>query len=430
MNVYDSMRIERLLESEYESVDSTSLADLIIINTCSVRKKPEEKLLAVLSSLSPLKKQNKDLIIGVGGCVAQQYGEELFKEAPCVDFVFGTHNLSLIPTFIKDVKKRSKHDVSCCDISYRERWEELPLTLPPFKGDLSFSIAISRGCNNRCAYCIVPQTRGSEVSRPTSQILDEIEKSVACGAKEVLLLGQCVNSYGSDLEDNVTFEKLLQMISEVDGLERIRFVSPHPKHITDEFISLVCSNPKICRHVHLPLQAGNNRVLSLMNRGYSREHYLNLIEKIKSKVPDMAFTTDIIVGFPTETEQEFLETVDIINQVGFTNSYSFVYSPRPNTEALKLSDMISYEEKLERLKFLQEKQYEVSSRVLKSFVGKNSEILIDGFSKKDKDCFKGTNSQNITVNFSLDWSKKNSDLKLGDIVNVKISDSARLTLKA
>ncbi len=429
MNVYDSARIERLLENEYEKVDSAVNADLIIINTCSVRKKPEEKLLAVLASLKPLKKQNKNLLIGVGGCVAQQYGQELFKNAPNVDFVFGTHNLSLIPNFIKDAQKEHQ-----CNVDYREKWEDLSLSNPPLMGNLSISVGISRGCNNRCAYCIVPQTRGPEVSRPKAQIVDEIKQSVEHGAKEVLLLGQCVNSYGSDLNESMTFEKLLDQISKIDGLERIRFVSPHPKHITEEFISLVCSNPKICRSIHLPLQAGNNRVLDLMNRKYTREHYLEIIEKIRSKIPDMAFTTDIIVGFPTETESEFLETIDIVEKVGFVNSYSFVYSPRPNTEALKLDDKVSYQEKLARLKFLQDRQYEVSAKVLKSFIGKDSEILIDGFSKKDENCFKGTNSQNITVNFSSDFNTRfdgdYSKLKLGDIITVKIQDSARLTLKA
>lgn len=420
MNVYDSKRIERMLEDEYEQTSSTLDADLIIINTCSVRKKPEEKLLAVLGTLKPLKQSNKNLVIGVGGCVAQQYGEEIFKRAPHVDFVFGTHNLSLIPEFIKDAE--SGHHAN---VAYREKWEDLPVT-NPYKGALSIMVAISRGCNNRCAYCIVPQTRGPEVSRPSKQILDEIEASAKEGTKEVLLLGQCVNSYGSDLDENMTFEKLLEKISYINGIERIRFVSPHPKHITDDFINLVCSNPKICRHIHLPLQAGSNRILELMNRKYTKEHYLELIDKIRNKVPDMAFTTDIIVGFPTETESDFLETVNMVEKVGFTNSYSFIYSPRPNTKALELTDNISYSEKLGWLNFLQDRQYEVSNRVLKDFVGKKTSILIDGYSKKDETCFKGTNSQNIVVNLSSDYQ----NLKLGSIVDVVIKDTSRLTLKA
>ena len=291
---------------------------------------------------------------------------------------------------------------------------------------MSISVAISRGCNNRCAYCIVPQTRGPEVSRPSSQIIDEISLSVEQGTKEVLLLGQCVNSYGSDLDEDITFEKLLDKISKINGLERIRFTSPHPKHITDEFIDLVCSNPKICRHVHLPLQAGSNRILELMNRKYTKEHYLEIIEKIRRKVPDMAFTTDIIVGFPTETESDFLETVGVVEKVGFVNSYSFVYSPRPNTKSLELKDDISYSEKLGWLNFLQDRQYEVSARVLKDFIGKTTSILVDGYSKKDKTCLKGTNSQNITVNLSKDYS----NVKLGSIIDVEVKDISRLTLKA
>ena len=420
MNAYDSVRIKQMLSQDYEETDTTLDADLIIINTCSVRKKPEEKLFAVLGTLKPLKQKNKNLIIGVGGCVAQQYGSEIIKRVPHVDFVFGTHNLSLIPEFIKD--SQCANNVK---VDYREKWEDLPVT-NPYKGALSISVAISRGCNNRCAYCIVPQTRGPEVSRPSSQIIDEISLSVEQGTKEVLLLGQCVNSYGSDLDEDITFEKLLDKISKINGLERIRFTSPHPKHITDEFIDLVCSNPKICRHVHLPLQAGSNRILELMNRQYTKEHYLEIIEKIRRKVPDMAFTTDIIVGFPTETESDFLETVGVVEKVGFVNSYSFVYSPRPNTKSLELKDDISYSEKLGWLNFLQDRQYEVSARVLKDFIGKTTSILVDGYSKKDETCLKGTNSQNITVNLSKDYS----NVKLGSIIDVEVKDISRLTLKA
>ena len=420
MNAYDSVRIKQMLSQDYEETDTTLDADLIIINTCSVRKKPDEKLFAVLGTLKPLKQKNKNLIIGVGGCVAQQYGSEIIKRVPHVDFVFGTHNLSLIPEFIKD--SQCANNVK---VDYREKWEDLPVT-NPYNGALSISVAISRGCNNRCAYCIVPQTRGPEVSRPSSQIIDEISLSVEQGTKEVLLLGQCVNSYGSDLDEDITFEKLLDKISKINGLERIRFTSPHPKHITDEFIDLVCSNPKICRHVHLPLQAGSNRILQLMNRKYTKEHYLEIIEKIRRKVPDMAFTTDIIVGFPTETESDFLETVGVVEKVGFVNSYSFVYSPRPNTKSLELKDDISYSEKLGWLNFLQDRQYEVSARVLKDFIGKTTSILVDGYSKKDKTCLKGTNSQNITVNLSKDYS----NVKLGSIIDVEVKDISRLTLKA
>lgn len=420
MNAYDSVRIKQMLSQDYEETYTTLDADLIIINTCSVRKKPEEKLFAVLGTLKPLKQKNKNLIIGVGGCVAQQYGSEIIKRVPHVDFVFGTHNLSLIPEFIKD--SQCANNVK---VDYREKWEDLPVT-NPYNGALSISVAISRGCNNRCAYCIVPQTRGPEVSRPSSQIIDEISLSVEQGTKEVLLLGQCVNSYGSDLDEDITFEKLLDKISKINGLERIRFTSPHPKHITDEFIDLVCSNPKICRHVHLPLQAGSNRILELMNRKYTKEHYLEIIEKIRRKVPDMAFTTDIIVGFPTETESDFLETVGVVEKVGFVNSYSFVYSPRPNTKSLELKDDISYSEKLGWLNFLQDRQYEVSARVLKDFIGKTTSILVDGYSKKDKTCLKGTNSQNITVNLSKDYS----NVKLGSIIDVEVKDISRLTLKA
>ncbi|MGI6680725.1 MAG: tRNA (N6-isopentenyl adenosine(37)-C2)-methylthiotransferase MiaB [Bdellovibrionota bacterium] len=429
MNTYDSKRIASLLENEYETTDTALDADLIIINTCSVRRKPEEKLFAVLGSIKPLKQNNKNLIIGVGGCVAQQYGKSLLERASHVDFVFGTHNLSLIPKFIEDINKerdKNSDNQKYVGVEFRDAWEELPI-LNSSKGALSISVAISRGCDNKCAYCIVPQTRGREVSRPHSEIIDEILSSVEMGAKEVLLLGQCVNSYKSPVDESVSFEKLLEKISDIKGIERIRFISPHPKHITDEFINLVCSNPKICRHIHLPLQAGSDRVLELMNRKYTKERYLDIVNKIKSKVPDMAFTTDIIVGFPTETESDFLETVNVVEKVGFVNSYSFVYSPRPNTEALKLVDDVPYSEKLGWLNFLQDRQYEVSARVLKDFIGKTTSILVDGFSKKDDTCYKGTNSQNITVNLSSDYS---SVVKLGSIIDVKIKDISRLTLKA
>ena len=344
MNVYDSQKILRLLEDKYEAVDSPAEADLVIINTCSVRDKPEQKVYSYLGELKDLKQKKDEFLIGVGGCVAQQEGENIIKRSKLVDFVFGTHNISLVPALINE-RLLSGKAVSALD--YRDGWEALPIGLGGTRGVSSY-VAISRGCNKKCSYCIVPTTRGGEVSRDSKEVLREVKYLVDKGVKEIVLLGQTVNSYGIDLKPQVSFASLLDLVSDINGLERIRFTSPHPNFMTKDLIACVASNPKVCHHFHVPLQSGNDRILKLMKRGYTQARYMQMIEDIKNAVPDMAFTADVIVGFPSETREEFSDTVEVMRKVPFSASFSFAFSPRPNTPAATMTYQISQEEKLDR----------------------------------------------------------------------------------
>jgi tRNA-2-methylthio-N6-dimethylallyladenosine synthase len=421
MNVYDSEKLERILEDSYQAVPDPSSADLILINTCSVRDKPEQKLYSMLGELKQLKKKNPELLIGVGGCVAQQEGENIVKRSAAVDFVFGTHNLSLVPSLIESRKSGLKPQVA---IDYREEWEDLPLGLSG-TGRTSVFVSISRGCNKNCTYCIVPTTRGKEVSRATDEILRECRIAAHRGAKEVVLLGQTVNSYGLDLEPRVTFVELLRRVADIEGIERIRFTSPHPQEIRSDFYSLMIDNPKICRHVHMPLQAGNDRVLKAMNRNYRSQKYRNIIDGLKQAAPDIAITTDIIVGFPTETEQEFQDTLAMIEYVQFDASYSFMFSPRPGTVAATMEGQLEQAVKLDRLQRLQTLQNEITTKRLENWVGKTIEVLIDGPSKEDGTKVQGRSSQNLVVNMLEAYP----DLEPGMIVPVQIERAARYTLQ-
>jgi tRNA-2-methylthio-N6-dimethylallyladenosine synthase len=422
MNEYDSLKLAKILDGNYQTTNKAENADLILINTCSVRDKPEQKLYSLLGQIQDFKRTKPELMVGVGGCVAQQEGQNIIRRSKLVDFVFGTHNLSLVPSLISRRQEGAPPQVA---IDYRDEWEEIPAGFVE-SDRVSVFVSISRGCNKNCTYCIVPTTRGPEVSRPLSEIEKEIRIAVHRGAKEVVLLGQTVNSYGLDLQPRMRFSQLIDKISAIDGVKRIRFTSPHPQEVRSDFIEQIASNSKICRHIHMPLQSGSNRILKLMNRNYKRERYLEIIESLKEKAPDIAITTDIIVGFPGETEQDFLDTLDVIDIVQFDSSYSFMFSPRPGTKAALMSEDIDANEKLRRLQVLQSKQSEISEQRLNAWVGKTTEILLDGPSSLNKDCLQGRLSQNIVVNLTKEYSQ----LKAGDIVTVKITASARNTLKA
>lgn len=396
MNEYDSLKLGKILESRYDQVQSADQADLVLINTCSVRGKPEHKLYSLLGEVAQLKSSNPDLMIGVGGCVAQQEGENIVKRSRDVDFVFGTHNLSLVPSLIEDRLSGSRPQVA---VNYRDEWEELPLGFSEENRTTAF-VSISRGCNKNCSYCIVPTTRGKEVSRSLEEILREVKVLCHRGAKEIVLLGQTVNSYGLDLSPRTSFVSLLEAVADISQVERIRFTSPHPQEVRTDFIDLVCSNPKVCHHIHMPLQSGNDRILKLMNRNYRRKKFLSIIDAVKTRVPDMAVTTDIIVGFPGETEEEFLDTVDIMNQVEFESSYSFIFSARPGTAAADMEDLVSQQEKLERLQRLQARQQEITTEKLEAWVGKEAEVLLDGFSSANAEIPRGRLSQNIVLNLT------------------------------
>ena len=421
MNVYDSEKLYKLLSDQYHPVENINDAELIIVNTCSVREKPENKLYSWLGEMWERKQEQPNLMIGVGGCVAQQEGDTIVKRSKAVDFVFGTHNISLVPALIQARSQGHKPQVA---VDYREDWEELPFDYSGEDKTVKF-VSISRGCNKNCSYCIVPTTRGKEVSRATEEILREVRIATHRGAKEIVLLGQTVNSYGRDFNPRMKFTELLQQVSEVDGVERIRFTSPHPQEVREDFIELVTSNPKVARHIHMPLQAGSDRILKGMNRNYRKKRYLDIIAALKERVPDIGITTDIIVGFPGETRGEFEETLEVMRECAFDNSYSFVFSARPGTKAAEMEDPVPYEQKLDWLKELQALQREITASRLAPWVGQRGEILIDGKSSADDRLFQGRLSQNILVNLVEEYDH----LSVGDIVPVEITEAARFTLR-
>lgn len=431
MNEYDTLKLQKILESDYEPVESPEKAELVLINTCSVREKPEQKLYSLLGQMSELKKENPKLMVGVCGCVAQQEGEKIAKRSSVVDVVFGTHNLSLAPSLLERRKSGLPPQIA---VNYREDWEELPLGINQVDKVTSF-VSISRGCNKNCSYCIVPTTRGKEVSRDPLEIEREVKIAVHRGAKEVMLLGQTVNSYGADFSPRQTFVSLLERISKIDGLERIRFISPHPQEVRQDFIDIVSSNPKICRHIHMPLQSGSDVILKAMNRNYRRKRYLEIINSLKDRVSDIGLTTDVIVGFPGETERDFEETLDVMRQVQFDNCYSYIFSSRPGTDAALLEDSLPYEEKLRRLQALQALQLEITQERLRKWLGKSGEVLIESesphqISEGQGTIWQGRLSQNLTVHINDSETKTaKKSLKPGMLVDVTIEGVSRFSLK-
>lgn len=446
MNEYDSAKLLHLLSEKYRPVNSPEEAALILVNTCSVRDKPEQKVYSLLGEIkNAVGSHQKKPMVGVGGCVAQQEGSEILKKSDgIVDFVFGTHNLSLVPSLVDKVMEGLGSQIA---VDYREDWEDLPVGIYSDSLVSSF-VSISRGCNKNCTYCIVPTTRGKEVSRNLDEIIREVNFVVRRGAKEVVLLGQTVNSYGLDLKPRIRFEELLNKVASIEGVKRIRFTSPHPQEIRSDFVELITNNEKICKHVHMPLQSGSNRILRLMNRNYRKERYLKIIEDLKTACSsqgfDLGITTDIIVGFPGETEEEFQETLEVMREVGFQNSYSFIFSKRPGTKAALMEDDLPLSVKKDRLQKLQELQGELTSTSLAGFIGKETEILVetvqhysewaksDLSEKFDGYVLQGRNSQNILVNAKIHSSKLSGDViqqEKGKFHTVKINECGRYTLR-
>lgn len=441
MNEYDSEKMFTLLSKEYQPVLSPEEANVVIVNTCSVREKAEHKLFSLLGVLSNLKKENPDLIVGVSGCVAQQEGSSIIKRNKAVDFVVGTHNLSLVPGLVAQAKLGASPQVA---VDYREEWENLPSEFDAYRPNTTIEqspnmaafgigynptralVSIQRGCSKHCSFCVVPTTRGPELSRNPEEILREIKLKVRLGAREVLLLGQTVNSFGKDLSPRYPFHRLIREIAEIENLKRIRFISPHPAEVKKEFIDLYAEVPKLCSHIHLPLQSGSNRILKLMNRNYRKERYLEIVEQIKEKAPEVAITTDIIIGFPTETEEDFEETLNVLKQVQFALAYSFKYSRRPNTTAIE-----SFDEKEEvpgviasnRLERLQVVQNEIGKRHNDRYQGKIVEVLIEGQSKLSPERMSGRSPQNVLVEIA------DASPKVGDIVQVEVQHAGPYGLR-
>jgi tRNA-2-methylthio-N6-dimethylallyladenosine synthase len=381
MNQYDSERIAQVMgRANYMLTDEPGNADLILLNTCSVRDKAEQKVYSALGSWREIKRQKSSVIIGVGGCVAQQEGDRLLKRVPYLDLVFGTHNIHKLPDMIEQVQSAHARPVEIAfyrDPSYMEDADGRTHV----RGAKAF-VTIMQGCNKVCSFCIVPHVRGREVSRPSEKILAEIKSLAAQGVKEVMLLGQNVNSYGKTSAGEIYFAKLLQRIDAIEGLSRIRFTTSHPQDLSPGLIEAYATLNKLCEHLHLPVQSGSDSVLLRMRRGYTRSEYLDRIDRLRQRCPEVALSTDIIVGFPSETDGDFERTLELLGQVEYDEIYSFMYSPRTQTVSAKLyNDDVPQEKKKERLKQVQDFQQEISLRKNREKIGRIEEVLIDGLSR-------------------------------------------------
>lgn len=398
MNQRDSEMMADLLQAAgYEPVADEADAGVIILDTCCVREKAENKVYGKLGQLERLKSANPDLIIAVAGCMVQQSGvaEKIRQKAPYVDLLLGTHNLTELPQLIEEVKELRQPRVAV-----REQAglvvEDLPRRRA--RGSQAF-VTITYGCNNFCSYCIVPYVRGRERSRRPEDIIREIKDLVAQGVTEVNLLGQNVNSYGRDLERQSNFADLLVKVNDIDKLRRIRYLTSHPRDFTDELIATISRLDKVCEHVHLPVQAGSNRILELMHRGYTREHYLKLVTNLRQSISGVSLTTDLIVGFPGEEEEDFAATLDLVARVQFDNAFTFMYSPRKGTVAATLPGQLPMEVKKERLKRLMELQNRISLAKNEALVGKEVEVLVEGPSKTDPSQLSGRTRTNKLIIF-------------------------------
>jgi tRNA-2-methylthio-N6-dimethylallyladenosine synthase len=423
MNERDSQTIARVLNScDYQITERMEQADLILVNTCSIRRKAEEKTYSLLGRLKDLKNKNPDLVIGVGGCVAQQEGQRLLERVPHLDLVFGTRMIHRLPALIEEVKYQ-KTRISRIEMGQSALYSKALLTPPGCSPGLKASVTIMQGCNNYCAYCVVPYVRGPEESRPSREILAEVEDLAAKGVKEVLLLGQNVNSYGLNRAGEITFAHLLYLLERVSGLERIRFTTSHPKDLSPELIDCFGRISNLCEHIHLPVQAGSNHILQQMNRCYTREDYLKKIEQLKAQYPGIAITTDFIVGFPGETESDFDETMDLIRKAQFDDFFSFKYSNRPQTPASTFSNQVNEEEKARRLFEVQNYQKKVTLSRQQALVGTIQQVLVEGKSKKSVQDQMGRTRTNKIVNFP-----GSTDL-LGKTVPVRIEKAYINSLK-
>ena len=416
MNDTDSKHIQAELEKHkgYSATQSIEDADLIIINTCSVREKPVQKLFSEIGQFNKKKKDGAK--IGVCGCTASHLGEDIIKRAPYVDFVLGARNISKI----KDVvDKKGSVEIS---IDNDDSQYEFAIAN---NNNFRTSVNISVGCDKECTYCIVPSTRGDEISIPPEMIVSQIQKAVDNGVVEVALLGQNVNSYGkrfSNNRDKYSFTQLLQDISKIDGLKRIRFTSPHPLHMDDEFIEEFARNPKISKCIHMPLQSGSTKILKAMKRGYTKEWFLNRALKMRELIPDLRITTDIIVAFPGETNEDFLDTLDVVNQVKFDQIFNFKYSPRPNTKALELKDL-EIEDSIgsARLDELIELHKRYLENSMPNMIGKTVNVLVESLKPNGE-------VSGYTDNYFLVFTKGSDEL-LGKFINVKITSATRTSLK-
>jgi len=380
MNVVDSERIVGLLdEIGYRQVEEPEQADLILLNTCAVRDKAVRKAYGHLGRFKPMKERKPDLILGMGGCIAQQEGKQLLEEFSYLDLVFGTHNVHRLPEMVQQVAE--KH-VRCEETEFLDRETRLQL-FPSRTGQEAYTrfVTVMQGCDNFCSYCVVPYVRGREISRPSAEILEEIRELAAQGVREITLIGQNVNSYGLKEDGELSFAGLLEQVNAVDGIDRIRFTTSHPKDLSDDLIECFGRLDKLCKHLHLPVQCGSNNILKAMNRGYTRERYLEVVERLRQVCPEIRLSSDIIVGFPGETEADFAETMSLLEKVRYTEIYSFIYSPRRGTTAADMADDTPAEVKQSQFNRMLELQQEISRQTWEADVGTIQEILVEGESK-------------------------------------------------
>jgi tRNA-2-methylthio-N6-dimethylallyladenosine synthase len=424
MNVHDSERMAGLLEQAgYEATSDSSDADVIVINTCSVRERAEEKLFTRLGEIRQegLERGHRPLV-AVAGCVAQQEGSQILQRSPVVDLVIGTQNLKRLPMLVEQAAafapsglRRAGAGAGVVDIDPRED-VSFPLGVARRNDPFKAYVTIIEGCNEFCAFCVVPYTRGNERMRAVADILADARHAVASGAKEIQLLGQIVNHYQAPDDPACDFAGLLERMNDIDGLERIRFASPHPRHVTPQMIAAMRDLPKVARHLHLPVQSGSTRVLAAMRRRHTRERYLELIASLREAMPDIALSTDMIVGFPGETAADFEDTLSLTAAVRYHSMFSFKYSPRPNTLATKrLPDDVSDEVKTERIVALQALQREIQGELYRAAIGRTERVLVEARSRRREWELSGRTSGNTVVNFAgrPDW--------IGELVPVRIT---------
>jgi tRNA-2-methylthio-N6-dimethylallyladenosine synthase len=415
MNQHDSERMKGMLESlGYEESATRDQADLILFNTCSIRENADNRFIAHLGEAKRLKSQDPDRIVGVGGCWAQSVKEEVFARFPFVDVAFGPGQIPKLAEFLLS-------DSLTAQVGYFD-FESVSGHLP-MRRERQFQawMQISQGCNCVCAYRIVPSTRGREESRPAAELVAEAERLAADGVKELTLLGQNVNSYGRDLERRVSFAELLGMIDAVAGIERVRYTSPHPKDMREEVIRAHAELPSLCEHIHLPLQSGSSAILKRMRRTYNQQRYLDRVALIREHVPDCAISTDIIVGFPGETEEDFQQTLDVVEQVRYDSAFTFIFSPRRGTEAADYGDQIPHPVKRERMERLVEAVQRIATERAQRFVGRELDVLVEGPSRTDPDKQRGRTRHNKTVNFT-------GVAQPGDFARVEITGATSTTL--
>ena len=417
MNEYDSAKMLELLgeKSNFQTTENEAEADLLVLNTCSIREKAQERVFHQVGRWKALKDNNPNLKIAVGGCVASQEGEAISKRAPAVDIVFGPQTLHKLPDLYEESSKDGKRKL---DISFPkiEKFDHFPE--PKAEGPSAF-VSVMEGCNKYCSFCVVPHTRGHEVSRPFDDILQEVKSLADQGVREINFLGQNVNNFKGEKDgEKSSLAELIRDAAQINNIDRLRFTTSHPFEFKDDLVELYLDVPELVSHVHLPVQSGSDRILKLMRRRYTAEKYLMLIDKLKKVRPDMRFSSDFIVGFPGETKQDFTDTMNIINEVKFDVSYSFIYSARPDTPAATMEDDVSQEEKKERLNILQARLNQLSYGYSRKMVGSVQKCLVTGISKKDPGQLQGRTICDRVVNFRSD----SIDL-VGQLINIRINDA-------